>query len=173
MAAESKPENPRARKPLTQERLKEILHYDLRTGIFTWIVATARRISIGDAAGCVNTSDHYIYIRIDGKLYAAHRLAFLYVEGAFPPEEVDHINQVRSENHFGNLRHATRRQNSHNRSVGANIAVHKQGVKRFQARIKANGKSRSLGYYLTREEAECAYWSEIDRMRDDYTRPRQ
>ncbi len=98
---------------MNQELLKKYLHYSKDTGVFTWIKLTGKRVSAGSKAGC-KYSCGYIFIRLLGKRYAAHRLAFLYVEGKLPENHVDHINRVRFDNRWANLRHATRRENMNN-----------------------------------------------------------
>jgi hypothetical protein len=55
--------------------------------------------------------------KVLGKVYQAHRLAFLYQEGKFPLEEVDHINHKKDDNRWSNIRHATRVENSKNSGV--------------------------------------------------------
>ena len=99
---------------ITQQELKRVLHYDPETGIFKWIVnAGAKgRGRAGDVAG---TNDQgYIKIIIAGKKYRAHRLAFLYMNGNFPKNAVDHIDGNRGNNKWTNLREATVTDNNRN-----------------------------------------------------------
>ena len=84
------------RNQLTQERLKELLHYDPETGYFTWKISPNNAVKVGSVAG--TSMNNYIRIIIDHKAYLAHRLAFLYMEGYFPEHEVDHINRIRDDN---------------------------------------------------------------------------
>lgn len=87
---------------MTQERLRELLQYDERTGEFLWL--TGQRA--GEVAGTINTDKtgkQYRRIRIGGRAYYAHRLAFLYVEGEMP-DEVDHKNGDGLDNRWQNLR---------------------------------------------------------------------
>lgn len=90
---------------LTQARLKELFHYDKETGAFTHIKAR-RGVRVGKILGCL-ANNGYLVIRADGKLYLAHRLAWMYVHGAFPPDQLDHINRMRTDNRLCNLRLAT------------------------------------------------------------------
>ena len=87
---------------ITQERLKEVLDYGPETGVFVWLQKRGRR-AVGQIADSP-TSYGYTRIHVDGRTYMAHRLAFLYMTGEFPPEEIDHINGVRSDNRWENLR---------------------------------------------------------------------
>nr|UVX44468.1 MAG: zinc-binding loop region of homing endonuclease [Bacteriophage sp.] len=65
---------------LTQDRLKELLHYNHDTGIFTWVQRASKSVRVGNSAGSKNKSG-YIDIRIDKSLHKAHRLAWLYIYG--------------------------------------------------------------------------------------------
>src|SRR5690348_8900862 len=106
-------ERARMRPSLSQAHLKELLRYDPETGKFFWLVRARRRSRIGDEAG----SDHgqgYIEIGIEGRRYLAHRLAWFYMTGEWPPEMVDHKDLCRSNNRWANLRLATHGQNVQN-----------------------------------------------------------
>lgn len=148
---------------LTQQRLKELLSYDQGTGIFIWSTKKSKRIKIGDIAGCKNP-DGYIYIRVDGKGYFAHRLAWLYVYEKMPEKEIDHINEIRDDNRMCNLRLANHQENgqnqsnprTHNTSGFLGVSWHKCG-KKWRAYITLNGKIKHLGYFNTAEEAHAAY----------------
>ena len=88
---------------LTQKRLKELLHYDPETGRFTHLLNRSTNAK-GGIAGSINKSDGYNRLYIDGKIYKGSRLAWLYVHGYFPENIVDHINKVRDDDRFINLR---------------------------------------------------------------------
>lgn len=102
---------------LSQQALKDVLHYDPLTGVFTWKVSTAPRMHVGDPAGYVKRQTGYSTIRVLGGRYAAHRLAFLYMSGVTPKADVDHINGNRSDNRWDNLREVTRVENTRNRKI--------------------------------------------------------
>lgn len=89
---------------ITQEELKEYLHYDPLTGDFNWTIGK-RGLKVNSKAGSMNDQG-YVIIRINNIRYRAHRLAWLYVYGHFPINEIDHINGVRSDNRIENLRDA-------------------------------------------------------------------
>ena len=148
--------------PLTAERLREILNYDPDTGVFTWRVPKGRRVKAGAVAGCDN-GDEYIRIRIDGRDYRAHRLAWLYVHGCWPSDQLDHINGNRSDNRMSNLREATPAENNQNRAISSKNTsgfpgVHWHRAKcKWQAQINVNGKKRHLGWLSDPAEAHAAY----------------
>jgi succinyl-CoA synthetase alpha subunit len=96
---------------------------------------------------------------LDGKLYKAHQLAWLYTHGVFA-KELDHINQIRNDNRINNLRMASRSMQMHNAGMLKNNTSGAKGVsyhtasKKWHARIWVDGKCRSVGYFDTVEEAQ-------------------
>jgi hypothetical protein len=150
---------------LDQERLRELLHYDPETGVFTWLVAPNRRIRVGQQAGTAweGRGVSYIDIKIDGQRYRAHRLAWLYMTGEWPPDETDHRDCDGLDNRWPNLREATSTQNKANTRRRRDNTSGFKGVtfnkrdRRFQARIKAGDRERHLGCFDTAEEAYAAY----------------
>ena len=91
---------------LTQEELKRQLHYNPNIGIFRRKIANSNRVKIGDIAGSKNKRG-YIIIKINNKLYRAHRLAWLYTHGYLPEHEIHHINEFKYDNRIDNLEHLT------------------------------------------------------------------
>lgn len=156
----------RVNSPLTQSKLKDQLNYNPETGIFTW-VSIKQKVHIGMIAGGY-TDKGYILINIFGRKYAAHRLAWLYVYGEFPPDLIDHINGIKDDNRICNLRKATPAENNQNirKAFKSNKSSGLLGVswleykKKWHSRIVINGKQKSLGFYKTPMEAHEAY---IDR----------
>lgn len=144
---------------LTQARLKELLHYDADTGVFTWIANTIR---IGRVAGGLDKNG-YVLIHIDGKRRKAHRLAWLYINGEFPTQYIDHVTCIRSDNRLSNLREASKSENEHNRHKYSNNKAGFKGVswhaasQKWQSCIKVNGKQKHLGLFDVAEIAHKAY----------------
>lgn len=152
-----------SREALSAERLRELLSYDTETGEFRWRVSVGRA-KAGDLAGY----DHgtgYRAASVDGRLYRLHRLAWLYVTGEWPPEHIDHVNGVRSDNRWGNLRSASNSQNmqnqriapSSNKSSGLLGATWDKKAGRWKSLIMIRRKNIHLGYFDTPEEAHAAY----------------
>lgn len=140
---------------LTQERLKELLHYDPETGVFTRLVSVGKTAPAG-AALSTPDSQGYIQVRLLGRNYRLHRLAWFYMTGVWP-KVVDHINRLRADNRWANLREVDRRVNNLNcaRVVGAK-GCYKVGD-RYQARIRHNHQQIYLGTFGTEAEASAAY----------------
>lgn len=146
---------------LTQNRLKELLHYDLESGIFKWKVA--RSVPIGSIAGRKNTAGH-IQISIDNRRYQAHRLAWLYVYGFWPGQDIDHINRVKDDNRIVNLRDVSRSANCYNViDPQSNNKTKVLGVhfcnrqKKYVAQIVKNNKKLFLGYFDNIVDAKSKY----------------
>ena len=99
----------------------------------------------------------------DGKLYLAHRLAWLYVHGSFPEHHIDHINRDRADNRISNIREATPAENRQNASLQRNSTSGFSGVswtkreRRWRARIVVNSREIGLGYFVDKQSAADAY----------------
>lgn len=147
---------------LTQARLKELLHYNPETGEFTRLVSTSNRIKVGDIAGGAHNSG-YILISVDSKLYLAHRLAWLYINGNFPLKQIDHVNGVRNDNRLINIRECSQYENNQNMVSRKNATSKHIGVSwnkernKWRAAIYVNGKQTHLGRFETEQEAINAY----------------
>jgi hypothetical protein len=142
--------------------LNDLLDYDPETGLFTWKKNRGKRVCAGSIAGNLHHSG-YINIRINGKLYPTHRLAYKMCYGSDPVGMLDHINMDKSNNRIANLRDATATQNQRNKRAPKNNTSGFKGVcwyptrKSWRAHIKINKKFTHLGYYKTKEEAALAY----------------
>lgn len=160
---------------LTQERLKELLTYSPETGHFYWAKKTCKKVVVGKEAGCRESHYGYILVGIDGKVYGAHRLAWLYVHGVWP-DQIDHANGDPTDNRLVNLRNCTHSQNlknvkrpSHNTSGLKGVHFHRQTGK-WRARITAGGRHHSLGLHPTKELAHAAYREGALKLHGDFAR---
>lgn len=146
---------------ITQEKLKDVLDYNEETGDFTWKIRIAGVVEIGDVAGC-KVAHGYIKIIINKEQYYAHRLAWLYVHGVWPENQIDHINHDRSDNRLENLRCVTRQGNNRNTKLYKNNKSGVTGVARARnfnrwiAKIKVSGKEIVVGSFKDKFEAICA-----------------
>lgn len=158
---------------LTQARLKEILHYDSATGIFTGLVARGKRTDCIGRELKIGNSHGYLTITIHYKRYPANKLAFLYMTGEWPILEIDHKNRKRDDNRWENLRQVTHQQNSFNHPIVKKNTSGVLGVSfdtqtsKWRASISPNGKTIHLGRFstieaalLVRIEAEKKYFGE-------------
>lgn len=133
-------------------RIRELLDYDRETGIFRW--KTKRRGNrSGQQAGHFNKESGYWFVRVDDTLIRSHRLAWAWVRGYWPEEEIDHKDRNRGNCRFANLRKAARVQNAANMSMHPKNTTGVAGVslttsrKRFRAEIHISSKRIHLGYF--------------------------
>lgn len=144
---------------MNQNELTHLLDYNPDAGIFTWKNPISTKYRKGDVAGSLRV-DGYVQLKLSGKPYLAHRLAWLYVHGSIPAY-IDHINQNRSDNRLENLREASKSQNGANRERCKNNATGYKGVikkkSRYVAALTHNKKRIEMGHYATPEQAWSAY----------------
>ena len=153
---------PREKKSaLSVERVRELLNYDSQTGAFTRRLRNSQGTQAGELAGSADIHGR-VRICIDGRLYFAHRLAWLHVTGHWPAQKIDHRDGNPANNAFANLRDVPQRTNSENQrkprsdnSTGL-LGVTRSG-KRYRAGIQVNGKKKQLGSFCTSEAAHRAY----------------
>lgn len=154
--------------------LHERLHYAPNTGQFTWL-KNSGRAKAGDLAGSTRT-DGYVQIKICGKMCLAHRLAWFYVQGAWPEKQIDHRNLNRADNSWENLRGATNSQNGANSALRKNNTSGHRGVhwygqtKKWQAQIMHLGVRLHLGFFGTKVKAIEAYEEKAKELKGDFYR---
>ena len=154
---------------LTADRCREILDYDPETGTLRNKVKRGG-LPVGAVCGSVN-SRGYFTLSVDGKIYQAHRLAWLHFYGEWPDGPIDHVDQCKLNNVISNLRVVTDVENARNQSKPQtnNLSGHRgvcfnRRVGKFQAQLFGRGRSAHVGYFTTPEEASEAY----ERARDEW-----
>lgn len=151
---------------ITQQELRELLHYDPETGIFTAKVKRYRAV-VGKPIGTV-TSGGYVRMTIRRKVYLAHQLVWLYVHGEWPKTKLDHKNNVRNDNRISNLRQADDSQNLFNKLNQSNNTSGYKGVRwdkrnnRWMVTIRSRGKDFFVGRFHDKSEAAAAYKAAAD-----------
>jgi hypothetical protein len=151
----------RGRQMLTQDRLKQLLHYNPDTGVFTRLLSTSKRTKIGKPVGFINNKG-YLCVCIDYKQHLLHRLAWFYMFNILP-NVIDHINQIRTDNRISNLRNTTYQVNAQNTSHARpynstkllGVSIRKSG--QITAQIYNNNKQIHLGSFETIEDAHQEY----------------
>ncbi len=142
---------------ISQKKLKNRVLYNKKTGVFTTLTSYHKK-NIGKILGHT-AKDGYTSIEIEGEVYKSHRLAWLYMEGCFPKNQIDHINHNRSDNRWKNLREVTQTENSrntkkykHNTSGVSGVHWNKRQHK-WYARISTDNKRIFLGSFIEFHEA--------------------
>jgi len=151
-------------KKIDVNRIREVLDYDKDTGNFYWKVRVAKCVHIGDLAGH-KSSDGYWRICLDKKLYTAHRLAWVHVNGSIPDDmQIDHVNLIKTDNRIDNLRLASSSTNQANTTHDRKAISPYRGVQvthrkkhPWAAKIKIDGKLIHLGVFTNQEDAALAY----------------
>lgn len=153
---------------ISHAELRKLLHYNPDTGIWTWLSPPTGRHVVGKRAD-FHYDRGYARLRLVKveKSYLqclSHRLAWFYMTGVWPPDEVDHKNNEPSDNRWNNLRLATRTQNvanatrpSHNTSGLKGVSRIKKHPRRWRACITQNKKQTSLGWFDCPAAAYFAY----------------
>lgn len=148
---------------VTASELRALLHYNPETGDFTRLTGRYAGKVAGNKAVRGNWR-----VNLGKDVYAAHRLAWLYMTGRWPENEIDHIDGNPLNNRFCNLREATSAENKQNRHVARSDNRHgligaylhgtaADGSPRWRARIQVGGRAKCLGLHKTPEAAQAAY----------------
>lgn len=149
---------------ITQARLKELLHYNPDSGIFTWLASRRGRAKIGCEAGTILQArrTYYRVIGIDGDLHKAHRLAWLYIHGQLPANQIDHEDGNGLHNWSSNLRDVTNRENQRNARLRSDNTSGTAGVyfvkgrSKWRAQIRTESGNKHLGLFTNIEDAISA-----------------
>jgi hypothetical protein len=142
--------------------LKANVSYDPETGLFTRIKNHPKRKYLAGSVTGVPRPDGYIQVMIEGKIYLAHRLAWLYVHGEFPKDQIDHINHDRSDNRIENLRSVTYKENNQNRSkcngTSKFVGIYWNKLEnKWRSQISCNSTRQIIGSFHDEIEAALAY----------------
>ena len=144
---------------LTKEDLIKYVTYDPVTGYFLSNGCKYSNKNKGDRVGCLHKTKGYRYVVVKGKTYREQRAAFLYMTGSWPVNQVDHINGIKDDNRWVNLRDVPPIENSKNRGLWrTNISGYKgvcwnKSVNKWQVLCRYNGKQIYKGVYKDVHEA--------------------
>ena len=143
---------------LTQKQVKKLLHYS--DGKLFWKVGRGSA-KVNSIAGWL-TYDGYFRIGINGKIYNRNRIVWLWHNGYFPENQLDHIDRVRHHDYIENLREVSQQCNMRN---CINHITNKSGVKgvhwsanrgKWVASLSLKNKMKFLGRYKSFDNAVCA-----------------
>ena len=148
---------------LTLDRIRSALSYDPASGVFIRKYSRSIGHFCGKQAGALRR-DGYVQISIDGTIYLAHRLAWFWVHGKWPPAQIDHIDGDRVNNRISNLRQATHAENQKNHrrprvgsASGAKGVHFEKRTNKWRAIITSDGQIYRLGRYSEKGDAIMAY----------------
>lgn len=169
---------------ITAADLRRLLDYDRSTGVLRWSYRPEGSLGWapgwnGKHAGKVAGTKMklgYRLIRIFDQPLLEHRVVWCWMNGIWPPDQIDHVNMIKDDNRIENLRLATNRLNTVNRTAQANNACGYRGVRLhkasglWHARITVNGREHSLGYWATAEDASKCYRVASRLVHGDFSR---
>lgn len=167
-------------------RASEMLRYDHETGYLYWLpiaapITHAHRVYntrfAGKRAGSRSATNGYRTVCIQWEAYKEHRLIWLLVTGGWPRTGLDHVNGVKDDNRFDNLREADQSENGQNIAAPCTNTSGFIGVSpskgKWAATITLKGKKYHLGYFNTPEEASQAYLSKKAEIHQFQPQPRR
>jgi hypothetical protein len=171
--------------PLTANQLRELLDYDPVTGRFTWrhrepltqYDRTWNTRYAGMVAGTLTVPHCAVQIMVNGQIYLAHRLAFLWMTGEWSKAvEIDHVDTNPWNNAWNNLREATHSQNKMNIGLRRDNTTGHKGVwfekrrNHWIAEVWSNGSKHQIGSFPTAEEAKAARDAAARRLHGKFAR---
>ena len=139
---------------ITQNELKKLFEY--KDGKLYWRISLGPRTKIGALAGCF--AGEYYKVRFKNKYYMIHRVIFMMFHG-YLPKQIDHINNIKTDNRIENLRAANNSTNQQNVGLQKNnksgikgVSWHK-ATKKWVVQLGINGKPKHFGCYFDKEVA--------------------
>lgn len=142
---------------LTAAYVRKILDYNPETGDLTWRGTKSGRTSLtaGTTGEWGRNGKRRRTLTINYKIYKAHRIIWLWMTGAWPKDQIDHINRDALDNRWANLCLADPTVNASNRSMSRNNTSGVNGVfwDKSNQRWKVSLRNKFLGAFRTKEEA--------------------
>lgn len=130
------------------KNIKQHLQYDAESGVFIW------KKRDKDVAGSVNAGG-YVQIKFQGNIYYAHRLAWLFVNGVWPTNVINHKNGNKLDNRIDNLEDVEQHINL---SLRHKVVGVRERNGKFYARVCKNKKEFQRGPFERKEDAFEAYF---------------
>lgn len=146
--------------PLTADRVRDLFDYDPATGVFSRKQPVANQHA-GGLVGCVGKRGYFV-AHIDGRIQYLHRVAWLYMTGAWPTAKLDHKNRIKTDNSWGNLRLASDSQNATNSTWAGRSNTGERGVywctrtSKYVAEVRHRRKRVLCKRFATLDEAVAA-----------------
>lgn len=134
-------------------RRRPLHHFKSPRGEWQWNARYA-----GTVAGSTH-SGGYVQVVVNKKKLFAHRIAWVFISGSWPTDEIDHINGDKSDNRKDNLRAATHSENGRNKKISSRNTSGAKGVhwfdrtQKWSAHLNIGGRQTTLGYFDTIAEA--------------------
>jgi len=154
---------------LDAEKVRRLFHYDPETGALTY-ARPVHPFKVGDTVGTVHKKSGYRVLTVNGRFYHAARVIWLHMTGTWPDGLVDHINRVRTDNKWSNLRVVSRAQNAmnvsrrkDNKSGVTGVHFHKKS-----GRWVAEIGQKYIGLFATKDEAAAVRKAAAEQQYGEY-----
>ncbi len=157
------------------KRLRSLVEYDPETGVFRWKAPNKGKAKVGQIINGWNAGKGYKMVGLDFGRYYLHRLAWQYVHGREPLDQIDHINRNVTDNRICNLREANAAQNGWNQlrnRAGFKGVYLERRTGKFFAAICCNRVKHHLGTFDTPEAAHHAYEAAAQKYFGEFARAR-
>lgn len=158
---------------ITQSELLELFEYNEYTGKLIWKISRSNVIKVGQEVNHISKKG-YVQVRLNGKLWMVHRLIWLMKTGAFPKLHIDHINGIRHDNSWSNLREVDRFLNMQNmRKAHKDSSTKTLGVTfdkqsgKYKAQMLRNGKIVLSKKFDTIKDASDCYNNFKEELNND------
>lgn len=163
------------RPEIPAHEMSQYILYNPETGVIrrARTSGTKGQFKAGEIAGSLN-SQGYWSVKINGRTYSAHRIAWAIIKGKWPEFEMDHVNGNRGDNRWSNLRECTKSQNQWNTGLNRKNSSGFKGVfkhkDQWRACIAHNKKRMHLGLFSTPELAGAAYIKKQAELHQEFAR---
>jgi hypothetical protein len=168
------------RKLPSQEFLQECFDYNPETGVLIWKEKPRELFNTDSGwiksnkqtSGKLITSTNnkgYIVGILNGSYFAMHRVIWKLMTGDEPKFEIDHVNNIRNDNRWCNLREANLFENKYNQSLRTDNTSGTKGVhwnignKAWVGRVRYNGKR----YLVCQNQSKEYVEAEVIKFRND------
>lgn len=159
-----------------REAIKKAFSYNPDTGEITRLLATSWKSVnfVGKAVGSPSGTGHLV-VSLGGRPFLVHRLAYFLMKDEFPPADIDHINGVRSDNRWSNLRACSRSENMRNYTTsprnGCRGITFNKMAKKWEARIWLPGRRINLGLFKSKDDAIAARIQSVTKHYGEFAGP--
>lgn len=137
--------------------IHDFFEANFETGQVYWKARRGTKIRAGDEAGCIDSLGRW-KLCCQGFTFRRYQVIWCLKHGAFPENQIDHINRNPLDDRLSNLRLVTNEVNSWNKGLNSNNTSGAKGVYlnsrgKYIANIHIKGKTKYLGTFSTLEEA--------------------
>ena len=143
----------------TYDEIAERISYDPESGHFFQKEVKFSNRPVGSRIGCLHKTKGYRYLSFKNTTLREQRVAFLLMTGSWPEGQVDHINRIKDDNRWINLRDVSPSENCQNRGKfktnrsGYKGVVWQKYSEKWQVLCRREGVQYYLGLFENLEDA--------------------